>query len=278
MSIIKNIDIFIFCPIINSTKEQEIIMDIRLDGRIALITGATGGIGSAITNEFFHSGATVIINGRSQEKIDALTDKLLTGGDKKDAARIFGVAMDLSALDSETVIIQRAIEKFKKLDILVNNAGMVDGNLMMVSNPEFVSRMMLINYEKPYQLTRNALYYMRKARYGRIINITSVSGQFGDAGLSVYASSKAAMHALSQSIAAEYGRYNITANSIAPGVVDTDAIKKMREEYKQDTKKLIPCHRFAKTNEIADLATFLASERAAYINGQQIAINGGLYR
>ena len=253
-------------------------MNIRLDGRIALITGATGGIGSAIASEFFNSGATIVINGRSQDKIDALSDKLLTGGDKKDAARIFGIAMDLSALDSETVIIQRAIEKFKKLDILVNNAGMVDGNLMLASAPEYVARMMLVNYEKPYQLTRNALSYMRKARYGRIINITSVSGQFGDAGLSAYASSKAALHAMSQSIAAEYGKYNITANSIAPGVVDTDAIKKMRDEYKQETKKLIPCHRFVKTNEIADLATFLASERAAYINGQQIAINGGLYR
>ena len=207
-----------------------------------------------------------------------MTDKLLTGGDKKDANRILGIAMDLSTLDSETIIIQRAIEKFKKLDILVNNAGATDGQLIMCSEPQFVKRVMLINYEQPYQLTRNALSYMRKARYGRIINITSISGQCGDGGLSVYASSKAALHAFSQSIASEYGKYNITANSIAPGIVETDAIKKINDEYKQNTKKIIPNHRFAKPSEVADLATFLASERAAYINGQQIAINGGLYR
>lgn len=253
-------------------------MDIRLDGRIALITGATGGIGSAIATEFFKSGATIVINGRTKEKIDALTDKLLTGGDKKDAARIFGIAMDLSTLDSESILIERTMEKFKKLDILVNNAGATDGQLILGSTPQFVKRIMLINYEQPYQLTRNALTYMRKARYGRIINITSISGQCGDAGLSAYASSKAALHSFTQTIASEYGRYNITANSIAPGLVETNAIKAISEEYKQNAKKMIPVHRFAKPNEVADLATFLASERASYINGQQIAINGGLYR
>lgn len=253
-------------------------MDVRLDGRIALITGATGGIGSAIATEFFKSGATVVINGRTQEKIDALTDKLLTGGDKKDAARIAGIAMDLTALDSETNMIQRVVEKFNKVDILVNNAAEVKGCVIMRSDPDFVSRLMLVNYRKPYQLTRNALAYMRKNKYGRIINITSISGQCGDGGLSAYAGSKAALHALAQSIAVEYGKYNITANSIAPGFVDTEALKEVAETYQQDAKKLIPNHRFAKPSEIADLATFLASERAAYINGQQIAINGGLYR
>lgn len=253
-------------------------MDIRLDGRIALITGATGGIGSAIATEFFKSGATVVINGRTQEKIDALTDKLLSGGDKKDATRIAGIAMDLTALDSETNMIQRVIEKFNKLDILVNNAAQIDGRVIMRCDPDYVSRLMLINYRKPYQLTRNALAYMRKNRYGRIINITSISGQCGDGGVSAYSGSKAALHAFAQSISVEYGRYNITANSIAPGIVDTEALKAMSDEYKQSAKKLIPNNRFAKPSEIADLATFLASERAAYINGQQIAINGGLYR
>ena len=253
-------------------------MDIRLDGRIALITGATGGIGSAITTEFFKSGATVIINGRSQEKIDDLTDKLLVGGDKKDANRIFGVAMDFSTFDSDTKIIEQIIKKFNKIDIIVNNAAIIEGRLISRCDDAFIQRMMLVNYEKPYQLVRNALPYMRKARYGRIVNITSISGQCGDSGLSVYASSKAAMNALSQSIAVEYGRYNITSNSIAPGIVETSAIKKMNEQYKEDTKKIIPCRRFAQPSEIANLATFLASEQAAYINGQQIAINGGWYR
>lgn len=255
-------------------------MNIRLDGRIALITGATGGIGSAIANEFFQSGATVIVTGRNSEKIDNTIDTILknTDADMSDISRINGIKMDLSEPDSAKQLIQYAISKYNKIDILVNNAATTDGQPISCSDEKFVTNMMFINYQQPYQLTRNALSYMRKARYGRIINITSLTGQCGDAGMSAYGASKAALHALTQSVAAEYGRYNITANSIAPGFVETKAIKKVREEYKEKMKTNIPNQRFANPAEIADLATFLASERAAYINGQQIAINGGLYR
>ena len=255
-------------------------MDIRLDGRVALITGATGGIGSAIATEFFKSGATVIITGRNSVKTDTTIGNIIknVGADIVDMLSIHGVKMDLSEPNSGKQLVQYAISKFGKIDILVNNAAVTDGRPITYSEPEFVEHMMMVNYQQPYQLVRNVLPYMRKAQYGRIINITSLTGQCGDPGMSAYASSKAALHALSQSIAVEYGRYNITANSIAPGFVETGALNKVRDEYKENMKKVIPNHRFAQPNEIADLATFLASERAAYINGQQIAINGGLYR
>ena len=253
-------------------------MNIRLDGRVALITGATGGIGSAIATEFFRSGATVIINGRSQEKIDVFTNNLLSDANTSDSNRVYGIALDLSEPNSEINIIKHAIDKFHKIDILVNNAAIVDGKPISYSDEQFVKDVMLVNYQKPFLLTRNALSYMRKAQYGRIINITSLAGQSGGKGLSNYAASKAAMHSFSQTIACEYGKYNITANSIAPGFVETKTLKKIPKEYKQNSKKLIPCHRFATPSEVADLATFLASERASYINGQQIALNGGVYR
>jgi len=253
-------------------------MDIRLDDKVALITGATGGIGAAIATEFFKSGATVIITGRNSGKISTTVSDILKDTDIEDIPRMSWVKMDLSEPNSGKKLIQYTILKFGKIDILVNNAAVTDGRPITYSEPEFVEHMMMINYQQPYQLVRNALPYMRKAKYGRIINITSLTGQRGDAGMSAYASSKAALHALTQTIAAEYGKYNITANSIAPGFVETHAIDKVRDEYKQQIKTLIPNQRFAHPNEIADLATFLASERAAYINGQQIAINGGLHR
>ena len=253
-------------------------MNIRLDGRVALITGATGGIGAAIATEFFKSGATVLITGRNSEKIDTVMGNILKDADLEDMRRVSWVKMDLSEPNSGKQLVQYTISKFGKIDILVNNAAITDGRPITYSEPEFVEHMMSINYQQPYQLTRNALPYMRKARYGRIINITSLTGQRGDSGMSAYASSKAALHAFTQTLAAEYGRYNITANSIAPGFVETNALNKVSEEYKQKIKTLIPNHRFAQASEVADLATFLASERAAYINGQQIAINGGLHR
>lgn len=254
-------------------------MDIRLDGRIALVTGATGGIGSAIATEFFKSGATVVINGRTQEKIDALTDKLLSGGDKKDAMRIAGIAMDLTALDSGENMVRYTTTKFDKLDILVNNAAIIGERALMRCDEEYINRIISVNLTKQMLLTIAALKPMCKNRYGRIINITSISGQCGEAGLATYAASKAGLHGFTKSVADEYGKRNITANSIAPGIVETkSAMQTISDEYKQSAKKLIPNHRFAKPSEIADLVTFLASERAAYINGQQIAINGGLYR
>ncbi len=253
-------------------------MDIRLDNRVALITGATGGIGSAIATEFYNSGATVVITSRSSEKIEQTLNKLWDIDHFSAPARFYGITADLSESGAEDYIIEQTIKQFYKLDILVNNAAITDGNTIIRSDENFIQNMMQINYQKPYLLARNALKYMRHNLYGRIINITSLTGQCGEAGMSAYAASKAALHSLSQSIATEYGKYNITANSIAPGFVQTDAIKKVRPEYRQNMEQAIPNHRFANPNEIADLATFLASERASYINGQQIAINGGIYR
>ena len=253
-------------------------MNIRLDGHVAVITGATGGIGSAVATEFYNSGATVVITGRSSEKIEQLKNKLWNIDHFSAPARFYGITADLSEPGAEDYIVEQTMSRFNKLDILVNNAAIINGCTIMHSDEKFIQNMMQINYQKPYLLARNVLKYMRKARYGRIINITSLTGQYGEAGMTAYASSKAALHALSQSIAAEYGKYNITANSIAPGFVETSAIKNVNPGYLDTMEKSIPNHRLAKPSEIADLATFLASTRASYINGQQIAINGGLYR
>lgn len=255
-------------------------MNIRLDGYVALITGSTGGIGGAIASEFYKSGATIVITGRSAERLDELENQLRQKSKQNPRAnQINGIRIDLGTPGAENILVSQTIEKFNKLDILVNNAAMGVKKLIIRSDIDFVNHVNTINYVVPYMLTRAALPHMKRAHYGRIINMTSISGQYGDTGLSAYSASKSALTAFTKTVADEYGRYNITANCVAPGVINTNtAVSTIRPEMQQDLIKRIPVHRFGTPNEVADLVTFLASSRAAYINGQEIAINGGLYR
>lgn len=253
-------------------------MNINLNGRVAVITGATGGIGSAIAKEFYDSGATVVLNGRSIEKLETLAHNLVTGGTFHDAERIKCVSLDLSCAGATTQLVSETRDSFKKIDILVNNAAMIDGGLIIQTDKNFSERMMLMNYTVPFLLTREALGYMKKQRWGRVINMTSISGQYGDRGLVAYAASKSALTAFTKTVAEEYGKYCITANCVAPGIIDTPVTNMMKSEYKVDMIKRIPVKRLGKPSEVAALTVFLSSERAAYINGQEIAINGGLYR
>ena len=253
-------------------------MNINLNGRVALITGATGGIGGAIAQELYDSGAKVVLNGRSNEKLEELAHHLASDGTFQDIGRIKCVPMDLTKDGATTNLIQATTDHFSKIDILINNAALLKGGLILQTDKKLAERMMLVNYTIPYLLTREALNYMRKQKWGRVINMTSVSGQYGDSGMVAYASSKSALTAFTKTVADEYGRYNITANCVAPGIIDTPATNLMRTDYKADVIKRIPVKRFGKPSEVAALITFLVSERAAYINGQEIAINGGLYR
>lgn len=251
-------------------------MNIDLNGRVAIITGATGGIGTAISYELYNSGATVILNGRNMEKLETLAHNLIANS--PDTNRIACVKTDLEQNGAPNKIINKAIERFKHIDILVNNAALLSGGLIVQTDQANSERMMLLNYTVPYLLCQNALGYMKKQRWGRIINITSVAGQCGDRGMVAYASSKAALASLTKTICTEYARYNVTANSIAPGIVETSAIKLMKPEYVENIRKSIPAQRFGKPEEIAALVAFLSSQHGAYINGQEISVNGGLYR
>lgn len=248
-----------------------------LSGRVAIITGATGGIGTALATEFYKQGASLALTGRDPDALLRLSDKL-TEDESSDAPAPLCICADLTAIDAPRTIVQRAAEHFGRLDILVNNAAIIEGQMFLKTSESFLNKMTHTNYTVPYQLSQNALPYMLKQKFGRLIYITSVAGCMGDAGMSAYAGSKAAVAGMAKSVATEYGRRNITANCIAPGIVDTQAIKKLPPERQKALKEMIPARRFAQPEEIAYLAVFLASERAAYINGQQIHINGGLVR
>ncbi len=249
-----------------------------LKGRVALITGATGGIGSAIATEFYRHGASLVLTSRNLEALYTLRDKIVETCDIQNDAYPVCIALDLTAIDADKTLISQTISATDRLDILINNAGMIDGQMFLKTGKSFMAKMMHTNFETPYFLMQAALPHMLKNKFGRIINITSIAGYMGDAGMSAYAASKGALASASKSVAAEYGRRNITVNCIAPGIVNTEATKKLSPEIAKAIKSQIPSRRFARPEEIAYTAAFLASEAAAYINGQQIHLNGGLIR
>ena len=252
------------------------MLDYGLKDKVAIITGATGGIGGAIATEFYNLGAQVVITGRNHEKLTALREKLISSDNN--APTPLCIPLDLTAAEATKSLIQETIKQFGRLDIVVNNASRVDGRLFLRSDPNFLQNMIHANFIVPYNLCRHALPHMLKNEYGRIINITSITGTTGDAGMTAYAGTKGGVAAFTKAIAAEYGRRGITANCIAPGVINTDASKKIPSARREQLRTQTPMQRFGTPEEVAYLTAFLASKRAAYINGQEIHINGGLLR
>lgn len=247
-----------------------------LDGRIALVTGATGGIGSAISKELYSSGARIILTGRNQDKLNQLKTSLLSI--KDEPYNIHCIPLDLEMADADKALVSQAIKKFGNIDILVNNAAIMDAKLFLKTTPDFMNKVLLINFLVPMRMMQQTLPYMSKRKYGRIINITSLASYMGDAGMSAYAASKGALTSLSKAIASEYAGRGITINCIAPGLIDTEALQKVPVDHKEFLKKQIPAKRYGTATEVASVAAYLATEKAAYINGQVIHVNGGIYR
>lgn len=254
-------------------------MNCDLDGRVAIVTGASGGIGAAIATEMYNSGASVVITGRNIDKLNSLRDNIFA---KTDVAQhqndIKVLPLDLMAIDAHKVLVDYTVREFNRVDILVNNAGIVDLCMFLRSGEKRLNDVMRLNYTVPYNLCRETLPYMLRNKFGRIINITSIAGYTGDSAMSAYAGSKGALASATKSIAAEFGRRGITANCIAPGIIETGAENIVPEARLTELKNSIPLKRFGHPAEVAYLAVFLASDQAAYINGQQIHINGGMCR
>lgn len=254
-------------------------MNCNLDNRVAIVTGASGGIGRAIAKEFYNSGASVVITGRNITKLAATRDIIMASSTKlSDTHSIKMLRLDLATTDAYKALIDYTVSEFNRIDILANVAGIVQGQMFLRTTEKHLLDMMQVNYITPYNLCREALPYMLKNKYGRIINITSIAGHMGDAAMSAYAGSKGALTSATKSIATEYGRRGITANCIAPGIIETDVLGGLPTARSKEIKELIPCKHFGRPEEVAYLAVFLASPQASYINGQQIHINGGLCR
>jgi 3-oxoacyl-[acyl-carrier protein] reductase len=241
-----------------------------LTGKTALVTGATGGIGGAIARSLHARGATVAISGRQAEKLEGLASEL--------GERVHVVPCDLADRAAVAKLIEEAIGKLGRLDILVNNAGLTRDNLFMVMKDEQWDDVIAVNLTSTFMLCRAAARAMLRSRpnFGRIINIASVSGVFGNPGQGNYAASKAGMIGMTKSLAREVAPRGITANCIAPGFITTPMTEALNEKQTEEIAKMIPSQRFGTPEEVAAGVVYLASNEAGYITGQTLHINGGM--
>lgn len=237
-----------------------------LNGKVALITGATGGIGQSIAKQMKDAGATVVISGRNQSKLDEFGDDFIK------------IAADISTKAGCEDLIAKTIEKAGKIDILVNNAGITKDTLLMRMTDEQFDDVINTNLRSCFLLCRAAIIPMMKNRFGRIINMSSIVGSMGGAGQVNYAASKGGMNAMTKSMAAEVASRGITANTVAPGFIETPMTDVLSDDIKKKYLEQIPSGRFGKPEDIAAACVFLASDEASYITGQTIHVNGGMGR
>ena len=246
-----------------------------LEGKVAIVTGAARGIGEAIALKFAENGAAVAftyVSDSSAAKAAALEQKLLDLGVK--AKGYQSNAADFAACE---LLVNDVLKTFNQVDICVNNAGISKDNLLLRMTPEQWDEVMMVNLKSVFNMTKQVIRPMMKAKYGSIINMSSVIGEMGNAGQSSYAASKAGIIGFTKSVAKELGSRNIRCNAIAPGFVETDMTSYLKEgEGAEKYKAGIPLGRFASGEDIANVALFLACDMGNYITGQTISACGGL--
>jgi 3-oxoacyl-[acyl-carrier protein] reductase len=242
-----------------------------LAGHVALVTGASQGIGRACALQLAAAGAAVAVAARNQEKLNELVNEITAAGGK-------GAAFPLDVGDEEQIksAVKAAIAQFGKVDILVNNAGITRDQLVMRMKRADWDAVLHTNLTSAYLLTQQVIGSMLKQRWGRIINITSVFGQTGQAGQANYSASKAGLIGLTMAIAREVGSRQITCNAVAPGFIETAMTAGLADEFKQTAVKQIPLGRVGSVDDVAGAVAFLASDAASYITGHVLNVNGGM--
>ena len=243
----------------------------KLEGRVALVTGASQGIGHACALALARQGASVALAARNQQKLDELAQQITAAGGKAAA-----FAIDVADEEQIKSGSKSALAHFGKIDILVNNAGMTKDQLVMRMKRADWDAVLNTNLTSAYLCTQQVIGSMLKQRWGRIINITSVFGQMGQAGQANYASSKAGLIGLTMALARELASRNITCNAVAPGFIETAMTAVLSEEFKQNAVRQIPLGRVGTPDDIANAVAFLASEEASYITGHVLNVNGGM--
>ena len=243
-----------------------------LEGRVALVTGASRGIGAAIAVELGRQGATVVGTATSSDGAEKISKLLNENGI---AGR--GIVMNVTDTDSIAQGLTQIEGEFGAVSVLVNNAGITRDNLLMRMKDDEWDAIMDTNLKSIYRLSKACMRAMTKTRKGRIINISSVVGATGNAGQTNYAAAKAGVVGFTRALARELGGRNVTVNAVAPGFIDTDMTRALSEEHRQALLQQIPLGRLGTAQEIADAVAFLASPRAAYITGTTLHVNGGMY-
>lgn len=243
-----------------------------LEGKIALVTGASRGIGKAISDVLGTQGATVIGTATTEQGADAITRRLADAGIRGE-----GMRLDVSEEASVDAVTKEASGKYGPITILVNNAGITRDNLLLRMKPEEWESVLNTNLTSLYRLSKACLRAMMKAKTGRIINIASVVGASGNAGQTNYSAAKAGMFGFTKSLAQEVGSRGITVNAVAPGFIDTDMTRELPDAQRDVLLHGIPLGRLGRPEEIAAVVAFLASDAAAYVTGETIHVNGGMY-
>jgi len=243
-----------------------------LSNRVALITGGASGIGRSITLELAKRGASVVLNyNRSAEAAQLLVQEIEAFGGKA-----FAVQADISQFQDAERLVAETISHFGTINIVVNNAGITDDALILRMNEEQFDRVINTNLKGVWNICKHAAKPLMKSGYGRIINISSVSGVMGNAGQSNYSAAKAGVIGLTKSLAREFASRAVTVNAVAPGFIETEMTKKLSPEIVDQWKAQIPLKRFGDAKEVAYAVAFLASEEASYITGHTLEVDGGI--
>lgn len=245
-------------------------MSKSLEGEIALVTGASRGIGKAIAEQLATNGATVIGTATTDNGAEAISAYLKDSGGN-------GMCLNVTDNDSVAAVIKQITGDFGAVSILVNNAGITKDNLLMMMKEDQWDDVINTNLTSVYRLSKSVLRSMMKARKGRIINIASVVGSTGNPGQTNYAATKAGLLGFTKSLAREIGSRNITVNAVAPGFIDTDMTRELGDEQRDALIGQIPLNRLGDPADIANAVVFLASPQAAYITGETLHVNGGMY-
>ncbi|WP_439881809.1 3-oxoacyl-[acyl-carrier-protein] reductase [Pontibacter sp. MBLB2868] len=243
-----------------------------LEGKVALVTGASKGIGRAIAEKFVEAGAEVAFTYLSSvEKGQQLEQELSAKGGKAK-----GYRSDASNTAQAEQLVEDVVKEFGKIDIVVNNAGITRDGLLMRMNEEQWDAVINTNLKSVFNVTKSATKHMMRAKYGSIINITSVVGIKGNAGQANYAASKAGIIGFTKSVALELGSRNIRSNAIAPGFIETEMTDELDQKVVEEWRKAIPLRRGGSPEDVAKAAVFLASDESAYITGQTLQVDGGM--
>lgn len=245
----------------------------NLQGKTAVVTGAARGIGAAIARKLAEQGANIVINDlRISDEMQQLGQEL-----EKSGVKALLLAADVSNFAEAQEMVDQAKEEFGAVDILVNNAGITRDNLIMRMSEEDFDKVIAVNLKGAFNCARHVAPLMVRQKSGRIINISSVIGIYGNAGQANYAASKAGIIGLTKSLAKEIGSRGITVNAIAPGFIETEMTAVLPEKVRQELQEKITLRRLGKPEDIADAVCFLASDMAKYITGQVLGVDGGMF-